>query len=357
MNTHNLPEYEIINIFSRMLDCRVNSLERIGGGSNNRVYKLTCENSNIYIGKRYFRHGMDDRDRLGVEFAGLSYLWKHGIRRIPQPMAFENGGTCAAYEYVDGDPIKPQDVTGDDIDGAVEFLGQLKELKSKEGSRSLVPASEACFSMRSLVENMTMRLQKLQSLPEYRGPYALLHDFLGNELQPEFENTVRQCMLDLGYVGMSYETEIPFEERTLSPSDFGFHNALRKHDGPIVFIDFEYFGWDDPAKTVSDFLLHPGMNLENDLKVRFAGKFFKRFEDFEKLPGRFRIVYPLYVFKWCTILLNEFIPEHLERRGFARGSDFDKSKILKRQLEKSRTMLHTNLKHNEDFPYEAIFRQ
>ena len=50
----------------------------------------------------------------------------------------------------------------------------------------------------------------------------------------------------------------PQRLRVLSPSDFGFHNALRRPDGTIVFVDFEYFGWDDPAKMMADAMLHPG---------------------------------------------------------------------------------------------------
>ena len=31
------------------------------------------------------------------------------------------------------------------------------------------------------------------------------------------------------------------------PGDFGFHNAIRTTKG-VKFIDFEFAGWDDPAK-------------------------------------------------------------------------------------------------------------
>ena len=49
--------------------------------------------------------------------------------------------------------------------------------------------------------------------------------------------------------------------RALSPSDFGLHNALRTKDGQLRFIDFEYFGWDDPVKLVSDTAIQPGSSL------------------------------------------------------------------------------------------------
>ena len=42
----------------------------------------------------------------------------------------------------------------------------------------------------------------------------------------------------------------------ISASDFGLHNAIMTERG-IVFFDFEFAGWDDPAKAIVDFLLQP----------------------------------------------------------------------------------------------------
>ena len=53
------------------------------------------------------------------------------------------------------------------------------------------------------------------------------------------------------------------------PSDFGFHNSLRREDGSLAFVDFEYFGWDDPVKLTADILLHPGSPLAASQRRRF----------------------------------------------------------------------------------------
>jgi len=152
---------------------------------------------------------------------------------------------------------------------------------------------------------------------------------------------------------MSFVSELPYEERTLSPSDFGFHNALRRSNGQIIFLDFEYFGWDDPAKMISDFLLHPAMELREDLRRRFVVNILSRFEDHRYLDKRVEIVYPLFGLKWCLIFLNEFVPEHLLRRGFASGSDLDKSNVQAKQLSKARRMLYRIRKDYEYFPYHG----
>src|SRR5947209_3697626 len=53
-------------------------------------------------------------------------------------------------------------------------------------------------------------------------------------------------------------------ERCISPSDFGFHNTIRSEDGRLRFFDFEYAGWDDPAKTVCDFFCQPAVPIPNE---------------------------------------------------------------------------------------------
>ena len=62
-------------------------------------------------------------------------------------------------------------------------------------------------------------------------------------------------------LGLDFAEEIAPECRTLIPSDLGAHNALRGADGSLYFLDFEYFGWDDPVTSIANFIMHPGMQL------------------------------------------------------------------------------------------------
>ena len=70
--------------------------------------------------------------------------------------------------------------------------------------------------------------------------------------------------------GVSWEQELLEQYRTLSPSDFGFHNALRTPAGTMVFLDFEYFGWDDPAKTGFGFFVASGDEHNGRLEEIFC---------------------------------------------------------------------------------------
>ena len=73
-----------------------------------------------------------------------------------------------------------------------------------------------------------------------------------------------------------------------------------------------------------DFLLHPGMMLDDRLKRRFVTCAQAGFADVPALAARTRIVYPLFGLKWALILLNDFLPERFvpaarERRATQLG--------------------------------------
>ena len=300
-------------LFARLLGRPVGAMHWIGGGGNSRIYKL----AGPYAGKVYFQ-----QKRLDVEFSALQFLWQHGIRCVPQPIAADAPGKLAVYEFIEGTKPVP---TSADIDVAVEFLVSLKQLSAHGGD--LPTAAEACFSVHEIIRNIEGRLTRLSGVPSLRG-------FLEREFQPMMD---RLCTLP----------DTPATDRTLSPSDFGFHNALRRPDGSLVFLDFEYFGWDDPAKTVCDFLLHPAMDLTDELKRRF----YRGIVTDNRLAKRVETVYPLFGLKWVTIMLNEFLPEDLRRRGFAAGGALDPTAVQARQLDKARRMLARIEREHEDFPY------
>ena len=60
-----------------------------------------------------------------------------------------------------------------------------------------------------------------------------------------------------------------FNQLILSPSDFGFHNIV-KNKKKLYFLDFEYSGFDDPLKLLSDFyvirIIRSPEKINNSLK-------------------------------------------------------------------------------------------
>ena len=336
---------------ARLLNRNVTGVERIGGGRNSQVYKVAVNGAECFALKAYFRHAADNRDRLATEFNSYSYLWANGFREIPQPVVADHERGWAVYQFIEGEKVPPGEAGEAEVNAAVDLLGRLRELSRKTESRELGAASEAFFAVGQVVANVRQRWQRVCAAEGETAPYRALRDFLGSELTPLLEQVIRWSEARLQTPGLSFTRELGWEQRTLSPSDFGFHNALRQRDGRIIFLDFEYFGWDDPAKMISDFLLHPAMDLSPDLKKKFASAVLRRFSDFPALLGRVESVYPLFGLKWCMILLNEFLSDSFQRRQFAAVAVTDRAALQMQQLDKARRMLNRIRSEYEHFPY------
>ncbi len=329
----------------------VTGVERIGGGRNSQIYKVYADGVACFALKVYFRHASDNRDRLATEFNSFSFLWTNGFREIPEPILADPERGWAVYQFIEGEKIPPGQAGEADVNAFVNLLGQLRELSRHPESRKLGAASEAFFTVDEVMANVQQRWQRVRAAEGDTPPFRALREFFDQELTPFLEELIPWSQARLQAAGMSAEREISWAQRTLSPSDCGFHNALRQADGRIIFLDFEYFGWDDPAKMISDFLLHPAMELSAELKKKFASAVLRRFSDFPALVDRVESVYPLFGLKWCMILLNEFVSDSLQRRNFAAVTVQDRSELQMQQLEKARRMLNRIRSEYQNFPY------
>jgi hypothetical protein len=321
------------------LSCR--QLVPLHGGRNSRVFSAACAGDVRVVVKAYHRSPSDSRDRLGTEWNAFSFLTEHGVSWVPKPLGFDLSRQCAAYEYIAGAPPQSIGLDASDVGQAVQALGELFRIAHtvRRTEERFGPASEACFSIRSILNNVEERLSILE---QHAGEAPELAAFLRDELVPFYQDARQRCETRAAGSGFPLEEPLRLEARTLSPSDFGFHNALRRPGGDLVFLDFEYFGWDDPAKTVSDFLLHPAMSLTPELRAQFLSETLAAYTGVAGLSERIRFVFPLFGIKWCCILLNEFTNSHAERRVFSEGASGDVYLVAQKkvvQLSKSRAML------------------
>ena len=301
----------------------------VSGGGNNRLYRVESEDGRAFALKTDLRQANDTRDRMGAEWSGLDFLFRHGVTCVPRPIAVHRTDNAALYGWVEGTRVT--EVGAADIDAAITFVVALKRLAIMPRAARLPLAAEACLSARELISQVDRRLERLRALDD-----AELQRFLAGEVLPARKRAVAN--LRTGYVGAwrNLDAELALELRTLSPADFGFDNALRTADG-LVFLDFEYFGWDDPVKLVADFLHHPGMALDAAMKRRFLAGARAAFNDDAHFGLRLALMYPLYGLRWIGILLNEFLPERWARRAYAGATDRQAAQA--RQLAKARAKL------------------
>jgi hypothetical protein len=317
-------EADLTRLVERLVGVPVTSLELLHRGGNSRVRLARFGDSAGVVVKEYHRHPGDPRDRFGVELRALDFLRTAGFRDVPAVLGRDADAAVAVLEHVPGDPFPPERVTEADLDTAVAFVARLAECRTRPDAAGLPPASDATFSQEALCASVASRLERFEG-PSRRHPE--LAAFLAEFVVPTIG----------GAAAPADDRELPVALRTLSPSDFGFHNALRHPGGRLTFLDFEYFGWDDPAKLICDFVLHPAMDLDAAASRRFAEGVLAVFDD-PALPERVERSFPLYAAKWALILLNEFVPAAAERRRFAGRPEPD-AEVLAQQLAKARRVI------------------
>ena len=312
------------------------------GRGNSGICRITMVDGGRAVLKVY--PDEDDHDRLFSEYKSLEFLDNLGVGQISKRIGCSRDLNIGMYQWIDGSTIQKPDEN--DITRALEWIGRLHAVRKSPEWRNFPNASAAVFSGKQLEEQISKRLALLINRSVESD---VLQKYLRNELWPVAEEIIEWSRVSWP---KSSKYDLPLSRRdcTLSPSDFGFHNALRQDDGSLVFIDFEYFGWDDPAKLIVDFILHPAMELTEELKVKWV-------EGMTRVYGsnvRFRldVMWPGLSICWCMILLNEFRQDLWLRRVMATQKlPEERNKIMLNQLNQSRKMLSRIRSQYREFPF------
>jgi hypothetical protein len=313
----------------------IHRVQPLPGGANNRVRRVDA-NGGVYVLKMYFQHPADPRDRYAAEHAFYSWAWAQGIRQIPEPIAWDASGRFGLFRFVPGRKLESgAELTDGHLEQALEFVRELNIHRDDPAARSIPAASEACFSIAEHLECIGRRVARLANLQTGSESARAARAFIDHELTPAWEaagDRVRQA------ANRFLNEPLGRTARCLSPSDFGFHNAMIGAGDRVWFFDFEYAGWDDPAKLVCDFFCQPRVPVGLQHWDRFVARMEPLFGTESGLSERAALLLPLYRIKWCCILLNEFLRDESARRLFA-GTQESAEVRKVQQLEKARHML------------------
>jgi thiamine kinase-like enzyme len=340
MKKHNSFQKDVDDLLVRAGWSQSDEYRLIGidGGKNNKLFKVEGKEDNVII-KRFYKHASDSRNRQFSEFSFAQFAWDRGIRSIPRPIDQDTKRDICIYEFVDGRPFKEEQVNDYAIDEAIKFFKDLNFGGVFQNGQHLSRAAEACFTMNEHFHCVDKRVERLQSVDE-RDSKSEVSIHLRKEIPNLWEVIKQRVQKAAGVCEIDLDRKLETSEWCLSPSDFGFHNALLTADDEIKFFDFEYAGWDDPAKTICDFFCQVSVPVSEKYYKKFSTAIADCFPDTkEKLLQRARLLLPVYRLKWCTIVLNDFLPEGESRRRFAQGKVADK--VRKReQLAKSRLLFN-----------------
>jgi hypothetical protein len=299
---------------------RANALSRLDGGKNNQVYRVATDAGDAVVLKSYFSDPRDPRDRLAAEWGFLRYTWSRGVRAVPEPLASDAAARAGLYGFVPGRKLIASELEPRHIDAAIDFV--LAVNGAPRTPQALAPASEACFSLADHIATVERRVARLATL-DPNAPHAQDAQRLVDEaLLPAWNAVKARLIRDAGAAGLEIDGALSPGECCLSPSDFGFHNALADA-GRVIFLDFEYAGRDDPAKLVSDFFCQPEIPVPLNYHVDFQKRLADGLELNDAGRARCRILLDAYRIKWSCIILNDFLPVGAARRSFADAGGWD----------------------------------
>ena len=298
----------------------------VSGGGNNKVVSVQTKESQ-YIAKFYYSHPSDTRNRLAAEYSFLAYAFAIGLSNVPKPIFCDIKNNIGLYAFVEGRKLGTTEIKRQHIMAAASFIKALNAGTDRD--QTIPVASEGCFSIEQHFSIVDNRLNRLLDLPGESELERQARSFV-REIESAWKKTKEVISVKTG----SLSEELDTADRCISPSDFGFHNALLKKTGDICFIDFEYAGWDDPAKMASDFFLQPAIAVPLEYFDDFISEALAYSKNTAALTERVRLLFPVFKIKWCCLMLNEFLPDSAKRRQFANPNvDSEKSKQL--QLNKA----------------------
>lgn len=303
----------------------VETIDRLTGGKNNRVFGVTLSDGRRVVMKSYHHDDRDTRDRLGAEWSFLRYVWDRGVRNVPEPLASITSEHAGLYGFIPG--ARALEITAGDVDAAAAFVAAINAAPREP--QVLNPGSEACFSIADHVATVARRVGRLATLDETAPHIDDARSFV-RRLEASWQRVQARIIAESAAKGVALGT--PVARQIVSPSDFGFHNALVEM-GSVSFIDFEYAGRDDAAKLVCDFFCQPEVPVALDHYVRFRDSVIGALDLTRQDAWRCDLLLDAYRIKWVCIILNEFLPLGASRRAFADASD--RAARAERQLQRA----------------------
>lgn len=311
-------------------------VRELKAGGNSRIFYVQTEDDQEYAIKFYSPHKQGINYRLQNERNALQFLHDQGERRIPRVINSNLSENTTVLNWISGETVN--DISDKDINLTIEFMQRLQMCALTQDARKLPAAAEACLSPLDLFEQIDARRDILR---KQAYPHPALQEFLLQRFDSSYHRLQARAKKVLMDANIKPDKRLLDCQMTLSPSDFGMHNTLRTSRKELVFVDFEYFGWDDPVKLVADFIWHPAMQLSSLHKTLFINKASGLYQERDgSFLKRLHALFPLFGLRWVLILLNEFLPGQWEKRARAyHYSPAQRPAIQLRQLNKATCLL------------------
>lgn len=300
--------------FQKYFQSKILNVKKLCSKGNNQLFVITL-NDKKYLLKKYSGIHMDNWKRGETEFKALNYLWGKNFREIPQPINFYEQKNIAIYSFEEGKILEPKKIKEKNILKAVDFLLKVHSLEDKS---VFGLASSACLCLQDYIDVIDRRFEIIKKYKPSGPKGGEIKEFLDkcvipkiSKLKKDFYNKSQNLNLN---------KELSLTHQVLTPADFGFHNILVNKNGEPKYLDFEYFGRDDPARQILDFMHHAqSQDIKKELKILFFDEYKSKSNNYE-LEERVNLLDPLIRMTWVLIYLNVLSKNYIEHVKFAHGN-------------------------------------
>tara|TARA_B100001057_G_scaffold501283_1_gene623178 strand:- start:21194 stop:22183 length:990 start_codon:yes stop_codon:yes gene_type:complete len=274
----------------------IKKIRTIRSGKNSKVYKINIDKKIIVL-KSYYG---DKKQRIKKEFQFYKYLNQLKIKNVVTPLFFDFKNNFVILPYITGNKI--QKINDKHITQFSNFINKINQ--KKVGSKKIKLAVEGINNRKDYITICNNRIKKLKTVNKKSLINRKFHSFLNKKIIPKFETIKNELNKKKIFHDISHK--LNKKDMIISPSDFGFHNAIESKK-KIFFFDFEYAGYDDPVKLICDFYCQPNQKVSHKQKEKFKKLIIRKYKTHKKLDYLISQLLPLHYLKWCCIILNEFI--------------------------------------------------
>jgi hypothetical protein len=327
--------FNLSNGLEKVLQSSLASLQLLPSSGNNRIYKVKMKNGEYYAVKQYLRLKEDSRPRLQAEFGHLNALWELGIQNIPQPILKK--GNWAVYSLIEG--VSVQTIEAAEMDEVLSFISRLSDISSELRKLPVGRGSDSRACLGDYIDQIEKRYNRIAQGAKTSALEKEISEFLEQNFLPHKEFIFSKFYDSIESLGWDLRSPFKESQQMFSPSDLGFHNILASANDKsgLYFLDFEYSGWDDPAKLLADFFHHVGQDVAWEHKWYLLEQFAAYRKQDPDFFRRWETVIDLIGLEWVLIVLNVIDPNEMERKRFA-NPNLDPVELVKKRLIKANQM-------------------
>tara|TARA_B100001250_G_C19740414_1_gene762794 strand:+ start:258 stop:1235 length:978 start_codon:yes stop_codon:yes gene_type:complete len=274
------------------------STQKIYKGINSNVWKI--EGKDFCYALKLYKIDNKNNNRYNREVSFISHLNKYKLNCVPKLIEKDKLNNWVLYDWIKGDKIKSIDQNS--IHKIINFIVDLKGIAKETRPEYIPNASDYCLSGNDFKKNIDTRLNLMEKRSKENINVKEFYDqVIVKDINDYRENFQKELL------SKSINDFISRCGKTLSQSDMGIHNIIKKPDGMFCFIDFEHSGWDSVIKTIADLILQPENILNRELSQILINESCHYFNLDNYKSDNWKIILETQRIKWALIMLNPIL--------------------------------------------------